>query len=441
MLGAGTQISPYLISTPSDLDSIRNNRARNIYYELTNDIDMYSWGNWNPIAYYDNSNWVSGFEGNFDGKGFKIKNLTVTKSTGIYLGLFGQAFYGTIQNVGLENVTINGSQCRFAGALIGYGYQLTVKNCYVNGGSITSQDESGGLLGKMLESNISDSYANIPITLNTDYYGGGFVGTADSITTFRNCYASGKVTYTQPSNWSGISGFVGYVRNNEDVFFYDCYWDKESSGQQTTAKISSPPSTMVTGLTGKTTSEMKTQSTFTVWDFTNTWSIQNDYPTLRVFGVPIVAKKETILVNTYVPGLDSNLLIHKKSSKEVQSHLNQFIATSKRDTATFRSVEGYLSQIETAIVSNARTVRSGTRYLTSSLNPIESFVERESKTVKSLISHIKPISSDISVIIPVSTFTPNAYVSVLESINKAYRIENMSEVSYILNPSHVEVRK
>ena len=67
----------------------------------------------------------------------------------MFIGLFGQVFYGTIQNVGLENVNINGSNNRFVGALIGNSYSATIRNCYVNGGLITSQDESGGLLGKI----------------------------------------------------------------------------------------------------------------------------------------------------------------------------------------------------------------------------------------------------------------------------------------------------
>ncbi|MGV3266206.1 hypothetical protein [Cytobacillus pseudoceanisediminis] len=439
MQGAGTIDNPYIITTPLELDSMRNNLSAS--YALGNDIDMSSWGNWTPISYYDNVTWKNGFTGNFNGQGYKIKNLTINKSTGMYLGLFGQFFYGIIQNVGLESVTVNGSNCRFASALIGYTYQATIKNCYVKGGSITSQDESGGLIGKALETDIQDSYANINISLNTAYYGGGFLGTADSLTTVRNCYSSGSVDYTQSSPWDGISGFVGFVRNNTDVFFYDCYWDTQNSGQPSTAKISSPPSTLVTGLTGKTTVEMKTQTTYTGWDFNSVWLINSDYPTLRVFGVPIVAKKETVTVNSYSTQLQTNLSKTYKSTKQLQSYLVPIKTPTQRNTVTLRSVSTYLSHLDTYAEKFSRTVRSGTANVTSFISPTGSFVNRESKTVRNLIAHINPFESDISVLVPINVFTPNAYVAIVENSSRAFKMEDMSNVSYIVNPSHVEVKK
>ncbi|MFE4525065.1 hypothetical protein ACFRCQ_23660 [Cytobacillus firmus] len=435
MQGAGTQSNPYIITTPSELDSMRNNLSAS--YALGNDIDMSSWGNWTPISHYDNVTWINGFTGNFDGQGYKITNLTINKSTGMYLGLFGQFFYGTIQNVGLENVIVNGSNCRFGSALVGYTYQSTIKNCYVNGGSITAQDESGGLIGKALETDIQDSYANINVNLNTNYYGGGFLGTADSLTTVRNCYSNGFVDYTQSSPWDGISGFVGFVRNNTDVFFYDCYWDTQTSGQPSTAKISSPPSTLVTGLTGKTTAEMKTQSTYTGWDFTNTWAINNDYPTLRVFGVPIISKKETVTVDSFVNLIVTNGDKHVKSTKQIQSYSNAIQTAVQRNTATLRSVEGYLSQFDSYATMSSRTVRSSTANVTSLISPIGSYAHRESKTVRNLIAHIKPLESDISVLVPINVFTPNAYVTIVENSSRAFKMENMSNVSYVRNPSSV----
>jgi len=48
-----------LISTPQQLDDIRNNLSG--IYELSNDIDMSSWGNWTPI---------DDFSGSLDGKGY-----------------------------------------------------------------------------------------------------------------------------------------------------------------------------------------------------------------------------------------------------------------------------------------------------------------------------------------------------------------------------------
>ena len=430
MLGAGTQANPYLISSPADLDAVRNNRTRGVYYELTSDIDMSSWGNWNPIAYYDNSNWVSGFEGNFDGKGFKIKNLTITKSTGIYLGLFGQFFFGTIQNVGLENVTINGSNCRFIGALIGYGYSTTIKNCYVVGGNITSQDESGGLLGKVDTCTIENSYSNIPVNLDTSYYGGGFVGSVDSNTTITNCYSGGKVTYSQSSSYNGKSGFAGFIRDNAGITFENCFYDKE---------VSTQPTSPVNGIYAKTSDDMKTQSTYTGWDFNNTWVIQNAYPTLKVFGVPIVPKKETITVDTYANPIRTRSSKSTKSTKLTQSFLSPIYTVNNRKISTNRDVETYTLPIHSSVQKSNRTVRSSTHTVDTYISSLYSSHYKESKTMKELLSYTGRIQSHVDILIPIDNKVVNAYLSVIHNPSRASFEQNMTTLQIVENPSICEV--
>jgi len=438
MQGTGTITDPFKISTPQDLDSMRNNRARNVYYELTNDIDM-TGVNWTPIAYYDNSTWISGFEGNFDGKGFRIKNLTINKSTGIYLGLFGQAFYGTIQNVGLENVTINGSQCRFIGALVGYAYNLTVKNCYVSGGNITAQDESGGLLGKIDTCTIENSYSNIPITLYTTYYGGGFVGSVDSNTKVTNSYSNGKVTYSGSSSWDSKSGFAGFIRDGGNVVFTNCFFDKESSGQSGTTGAGSPPNVAVSGVTGKTTSEMKTQSTYSGWDFSNTWSIQGDYPILLAFGV-LTAPPVTITIDvtSYMNPIESIINRKARTVRELTSYINTILSDSERHAKVFRDIEGYLSQIDSNATQSHRSVRSSKQDVVSHISPIYSSAYRVSKVVKDLLSTVSRLEGDVSVYTPMNT-KAYAFVSFAENVSRASYEENMSNVSHIENPSDSEV--
>ncbi len=55
------------------------------------------------------------------------------------------------------------------------------------------------------------------------------------------------------------------------------YWDRESSGQATSALG-----------TGRSTAEMKQRDSFPGWDFAGIWRIQESqgYPTLRVFEAP-----------------------------------------------------------------------------------------------------------------------------------------------------------
>jgi len=71
--GTGTDLDPYLISTPNQLNDIRTGSNLGKSYKLINDIDLdvspYNNGDgWLPIDY---------FYGKIDGNGFKIKNLFI----------------------------------------------------------------------------------------------------------------------------------------------------------------------------------------------------------------------------------------------------------------------------------------------------------------------------------------------------------------------------
>lgn len=63
------------------------------------------------------------------------------------------------------------------------------------------------------------------------------------------------------------------------------YWDTETSNVGWAYGTHWNGGDTPTGTNGRTTSQMKTQGTFTGWDFTNTWginpSINDGYPYLR----------------------------------------------------------------------------------------------------------------------------------------------------------------
>lgn len=83
--------------------------------------------------------------------------------------------------------------------------------------------------------------------------------------TIANSYAAGSV---QGVYFVGV--LVGY---NDYGTTTSSYWDIQKSGITTSS-----------GGIGKTTAQMKTQSTFVNWDFTNVWAIDEgkSYPYLRV---------------------------------------------------------------------------------------------------------------------------------------------------------------
>ncbi|MBT2680147.1 hypothetical protein J7E38_14120 [Bacillus sp. ISL-35] len=417
MIGAGTASNPYLVSTPSDLNAVRNNLTA--HYQLVNDIDMSSWGNFNSIG----NSTTTFFKGSFDGNGFKILNLTINESS-VYVGLFGYINYGTvtIKNLGIENCNINSNTYNYVGAIVGYLSKGNIQNCYSTG-QINGQYGVGGLVG-FSDGIIENSFSMANVTGTGRV--GGLLGNGVSVNALVNkCYSTGLVTVTpDPSLYNG--GLIGSHSGSTAVT--NSYYDTQTSGQ-----------TISAGGISKTTAEMKTQSTFTDWDFSTIWGINGDYPYLQIFGLPVVSVK--------------------KETREIHTYLNQFITASERHTATLRSVEGYLSNIETTATRNVKTVINTIVKVDTHIQPIESFINRESKKVNELLSYIHPIYSNVEVIYPIANKQITAYLSVLfndssvsinegmPSIQKVVNTSesiinnNQSHSGMIINPSHVEVRK
>lgn len=99
---------------------------------------------------------------------------------------------------------------------------------------------------------------------------GGLVGLNYTLSTtlpsIRNCYSTGAVT-----GKSGTGGLVGSARPVNGSIVSNSFWNLQTSGQSGSAKG-----------TALTTPQMQTQSSFTGFDFTNTWSMVNGqtYPLL-----------------------------------------------------------------------------------------------------------------------------------------------------------------
>ena len=103
------------------------------------DIDLSSVANWEPIGADLNE-----FTGTFDGNGYVIKNMTIDRSDTNNVGLFGNTDGATIQNLGLENVNVTGTD--YTGGLVGSANNTTVSNSYATG-SVTGDVNTGGLVG------------------------------------------------------------------------------------------------------------------------------------------------------------------------------------------------------------------------------------------------------------------------------------------------------
>ena len=221
MQGSGDSISPWQITTAEELKALAvfvnsaiGPSIDGTCFKLMNNIDLSGY-DWNPIG--DNS--ICGsmrcadFEGNFDGNGYVVQNLTTNRGTNYYAGLFGVLVgNATIVNLGIVNCNVRGS-C-YVGGLAGYAYprsgNITISNCYATG-NISGAYNVGGLVGNNYKgSTISNCYATCNVRGGNDYVG-GLVGSNDG--TISNCYATGNVRgYTYVGGLVGYS-FGGAIRN------------------------------------------------------------------------------------------------------------------------------------------------------------------------------------------------------------------------------------
>jgi prepilin-type N-terminal cleavage/methylation domain-containing protein len=333
------------IRTPEELAKIGVDPAYPLsgkYILMANlDLSSYSSGEgWNPIG---SSN--TPFTGQFDGNGLVIKNLTINRPSTNYQGLFGYTGNTTkLSNIGLENVSVTGQS--YTGGLVGLNNYGAITNSYSTG-SVTGVQNVGGLVGYNFYGDITSSYSTGSVTgtgydigglVGMNYSGtitgsystgsvtgnafntGGLVGdnTGDitnsystgSVTgagqgtgglvgnndygTITSSYSTGSVTNTalntgglvgvnygaitnsystgSVSSTTGNSHTGGLVGYNYSGTITNSYWDTQTSGITTSA-----------GGTGKTTVQMKQYTTFSGWNFTNIWAIEEgvSYPYLR----------------------------------------------------------------------------------------------------------------------------------------------------------------
>ena len=270
--GEGSQSYPYLISNAIELGAVCHYDS-SAYYKLTADIEL-SGIQWSTAA-------IPIFNGNFDGGGHIINNLTM--SGGEYLGMFGKiAGSAEICDIGLENISITGSG-RYVGGLVGDSFSGSVSNCY-SSGDVTGGYFVGGLVGYNFYGSVSNCYSSG--TVSGGERVGGLVGDSyyDSVS---NCYSSGDVT-----GGYFVGGLVG---DSNSGSVSNCFWDIETSG------IADPEAGLedTDGTIGKTTAEMQDVGTFlgAGWDFVgedgndseDLWRMPYEMP-----GYPILAWEKDI---------------------------------------------------------------------------------------------------------------------------------------------------
>ena len=218
--GSGTSADPYQITTAAQLAQLATlvNSGDIVYnaahYKLMNNIDLnvapYNTGEgWTPIG---TINTGQAFNGVFDGNQKVITGLYINRTSGANSGLFGVLTNsGSVQNLGLENASINASS--MVGGIVGYfGGNGTVSHCYVTGtvnGKFSDYTQVGGIAGVVNGGgSITHCYSTAAVSGSGNMVG-GIVGQTTWSSSVTHCYATGSV-----SGSSYVGGIAADVINS-----------------------------------------------------------------------------------------------------------------------------------------------------------------------------------------------------------------------------------
>ena len=271
--GAGSELDPYVVSSVQDLRSLSENVFDyDKHFILTADIDLnsilFSRAVIAPNTAAGTTYTGTPFSGVFDGNGHIIRNvaISISGSNESFIGLVGKLNGAEIKNLGVENITITDASntSRYIGGFCGQNSGSVISKCYVDVVALQGGSYMGGFCGlNSYSGSVSDCYVVGYLTGSGTV--GGFCGYNYQSGTIGDSYATCSITS------GGTSG--GFCSGADATgSATGCFWDTTVSGL-----------TASSGGTGKTTTEMQVQATYSDWDFTDIWCMDG-YPALNVFG-------------------------------------------------------------------------------------------------------------------------------------------------------------
>ncbi len=304
--GDGTPESPYQISAPEQLSSVRDAAYLDKSFVLINDLDLSDMESWAPIGTAE-----APFTGTFDGRLFCI-SLPPIGSVAIGIegidalevdqnhddvGLFGVS-QGVIKDLEVDIFScINGTDN--VGAIVGHNQGVITSSVAAIGSSVQGTSNVGGLAGRN-DGTISNCYALLDADLTGGQNVGGLVGAVGSEGSVVNSFVlSSSGSISGENNVGGLAGLLesgcsvhctyaavqvagpsnvgGLVGTNSGGTVSASYYDTDVAEQSDTGK----------GMP-KTTADMQAQETFDGWDFAEVWRFPLDhswmtpYPSLRI---------------------------------------------------------------------------------------------------------------------------------------------------------------
>ena len=250
--GQGTLEAPYQIATAEQLAKVKDYRDKS--FILVSDIDLSSYGNWDPIGTFNMeiddpekgevAKSSLAFVGRFDGNGHTISNLTVNRPDTWSVGLFGlvmgNATFTSIRNLTVNNADVKGA-CMVGGVVGALNGRVTdiklTGNNRIEGSTVGAV---GGIVG-MGYGAIENCTANASVTSNgKGMQGLGLICGGGKWLTVRACTATGNVTAKGFGAFS-VGGLIGCIQESPVM---------ENCAVKATIDASAEKSFMVGGLTG-----------------------------------------------------------------------------------------------------------------------------------------------------------------------------------------------
>lgn len=164
------------------------------------------------------------FAGNFNGNDFTISNLTIDGTAGNQAGLFGTLDDARVENLTLQNVSINDADATDVGALAGsITGSTTVFKVRVASGTVNGNESVGGIAGNASDDSTINNCSNAAKITAASGNAGGIVGSVTGAVSngsvdISSCENSGTVSAPATSATTGpFGGIAGSAVNSVNI--------------------------------------------------------------------------------------------------------------------------------------------------------------------------------------------------------------------------------
>ncbi len=259
--GEGNEVSPFLISTPTQLRVVAYLTGNKYHFRQINDIDLtnsYAKTGTKTDQFIHNNGGkfyapigteTAPFDGVYDGQGYKISGVKSERAGENNIGVFGVVAQNgtstpTIKNLHVElmapNEKVNGIVGNEnVGGIAGMISNAVIENCSVTVGTVTGKNYVGGIVGHFTSSKIINCFTQSDVNaFNSEVnpYAGGIVGyVSDAVnfeSTISGCFASGSIFASALSadvDRSNAAGIVSYLENSTDLVLENCLFTGTTS--------------------------------------------------------------------------------------------------------------------------------------------------------------------------------------------------------------------